>query len=504
MMFRQENRKYYLFITLATLFLGIAFTSADFFTSPAGDAKGMLTLFFQWGMLVVALCSFVYLLSLNKYIFAVFYPVIALLSAVLTYFRYTTGTILTTMILDAALDNDVSITYELISPGLILSIFAGTSVAILFAYYRIVKIKVKPMGIHAGIALLSFLLLFNIPRIKAPLAERIPFNLYFMTKRYLSEKNEVLTERPPLGKQPHCEESSDLLVLFILGESLRSDHLGFNGYSRNTTPHLSGEDIISFTNIYSEYTYTNASLPHILTRADSISPERGYEERSFIDLYKRCGYYTSWLANQESAKSYIYFMKECDTLVMNNINKSPYVFDKWLDEDMLPSFQHLLKKRETRQLVIMHTIGSHWYYNSHFPDDFQKFNPVTASRIVSSNSAEEMINSYDNTVLYTDYFIFRVMNMIRERNAILIYLSDHAEALGEEGVWLHAVDAPVLHYPACFVWMTEQYKGYHPEKYEKLQSNKDKFYRTDFAFPSLLDAAGIESDVSDKSLSIFR
>jgi glucan phosphoethanolaminetransferase (alkaline phosphatase superfamily) len=288
-----------------------------------------------------------------------------------------------------------------------------------------------------------------------------------------------------------------------LGESLRADHLSFNGYERNTTPYLSQEDIISFPNIYSEYTYTDISLSHILTRADSLDSDLAYKERSFIDLFKHCGYYTTWLANQQPNKSYLYFMNECDTMISFNINKSSYVFDKWTDGDLLPPFETFIEKKGQNQFIVMHTIGSHWYYNSHFPDEFQKYNPVVKSRIVSSNTLEEMINSYDNTILYTDYFVFEVINRLRDKNAILFYLSDHGEALGENGKWLHADDAPPMHNPACWVWMSPQYKNENPEKYEILQNNKEKRYRSGFLFHTITEAAGIQSDVINEKLSLF-
>lgn len=502
-MFKKENIKYYVFITLATLFIGVCFTSADFFTSPVVQFKDSLILFLQWGVLVLALWPVMYLLSLNRYIFGIIFPILMVLCSVLMYFRYATGTILTTMILDVALNNDQKLTYELISPELIAVIIFSFLMAILFVFYRFRTIKPIHPWVHLAAALVLFGVLFNISHIKAPIAERIPFNLYFITSRYLAEKKEIAGDRKRLSENITCKENDPLLVLCILGESLRSDHLGLNGYQRNTTPNLSKEDIISFPHIYSEYTYTNASVPHILTRADSIYPDRAYSERSFIDLFKQCGYYTSWLANQESAKSYVYFMNECDTLVFHNMNKSSYVFDQWLDEDMLPGFQALLQKENQKQLVIMHTIGSHWYYNAHFPEEFQQYNPITQSRIVASNSPEEMINSYDNTVLYTDYFLATVIRLIKNKKAVVFYLSDHAEALGEDGVWLHATDVPAVHRTACFIWMSETYKNNYHARYRQLQLNKNNNYRTDFLFPSILEAAGIESPVIDRSLSLF-
>jgi glucan phosphoethanolaminetransferase (alkaline phosphatase superfamily) len=503
-MYIKENLKYYLFVTVATLFIGIAFTSADFFTSPVRQLRDAFVLFAQWGILVLALWSFICLISFNKYLFALLYPLICLLSSILMYFRYITGTIFTTMVLDVALDNDMQVNKILITPGLIAIVLLSFLISCLFAFYRLKKIpKIHRTYIHFPLIILFFLCMFNIHRIGKPLSERIPFNLYYTTSRYLSVKNEALTEREPLSENVICNENENPFVVLILGEALRPDHLGFNGYERNTTPYLSKEDIISFPHIYSEYTYTNASLPHILTRADSIRPDLANKERSFIDLFKRCGYYTVWLANQEPSKSYIYFMKECDTLIYGNANKSSYVFDKWTDGSLLPFFDSFIEKETAKQFILLHTVGSHWYYNSHFPDEFQQYNPVTRSRIVNTNSRQEMINSYDNTVLYTDYFIYEIINRLRNKNAILFYLSDHGETLGENGAWLHASDMPPTHYPACWIWMSPQYKDENPEKYDILQHNKAKRYRTDFLFHTILEAAGIQSDVVDEKFSLF-
>jgi glucan phosphoethanolaminetransferase (alkaline phosphatase superfamily) len=440
--------------------------------------------------------------SLNKYVFAVFYPLVCVFSGVLAYFRYTTGTILTTVILNIFFDNHSQST--LIGAALIVVLLLSLTVALLFVFYRFRKIKVHKIFFNGAIAIAFFVVMFNIPRIKNPIKERIPFNLYFITAQYFSEKSEALIVRDVLSENVTYEGKENQIVVLVLGESLRADHLGLNGYERNTTPYLSQEDIISFPNIFSEYTYTNASVSHILTRADSINPHRAKEERSFIDLFKQCGFHTVWLANQQPTKGYAYFMNECDTLIYSNINKSVYAFDKWTDVDLLLPFENFIKKENQSQFILMHTIGSHWYYNSHFPDEFQQYNPVTKSKIVSSNTKEEMINSYDNTILYTDYFIYKIIDSLRDKNAILFYLSDHGEALGEDGLWLHANDALPIHYPACFIWMSSQYKTENHDKYEKLQQNKKNRYRTDFMFHTITEAAHIQSDVIDENFSLFR
>jgi len=504
-MFLKKNLKYFVFVFIASLFIGICFTLADFIKLPFREFKDFIEIFLQWIVLLIAVCTVVYLTSINKYVFLVLYPLICILSSILAYFRYTIGTTLTTMILDATLHNDMQTTKDMITSGLILFVTFSVIASILLVVYRIKKVNVYSTNIHWIVSILFFLVVFNIQRIKNPISERIPLNVYFITSRYFSEKQEIQKERASLFENVICNEDDELIVAFVIGESLRPDHLGFNAYCRNTTPYLSNEDVISFPNIYSEYTYTNTSLPHILTRADSVFPERAYSERSFIDAFKHCGFYNAWLANQEPSNTYVYFMHECDTLVFANANRSVYVFDyKWIDMDLFPFFEQIIQKQEKKKLIILHTIGSHWYYNAHYTDEFQEFNPTIKSRIISSCAPEELINSYDNTILCTDYFLYNIIEQLRDKNAILFYLSDHGEGLGENGIWLHAADTPPLHNPACFIWMSPLYKEKNMEKYDALQVNKHRRYRTDFLFHTITEAAGMKGEIIDHNFSLFK
>lgn len=491
------------FATAATLFVGTAYTASDFLTAPAHAVKDRLILFFQWLTIVIGIFPVFYFLSVNKYVFALTYPLICTLSGVLTYFKYTAGTVFTTMILDAALDNDTKISQELISIWLISVILLSLLVGVGFAVYRFRKMQAVPAPLlHALVALCWGGLFFQIPRVVRPMTERIPMNLYFIPQRYFSEKKTALTYREALPCTVACPPDKPLVVL-VLGESLRADHLGLNGYERHTTPLLSTEDVVSFPHIYSPYTYTNPSIAHIMTRADSLRPDYAERERSFVDLFKRCGFYTAWLANQEPAKNYIYFMQECDTLIYGNIDKSYYAFDRWTDDLLLPPLDSMLPYAPNGGLFILHTIGSHWYYNSHYTDEFRLFKPETKSRIVTANTRQEMVNSYDNTVVFTDHFLYSIIERLRNRSAVMIYLSDHGEALGEDGFWLHANEAEASHNPACIVWLSEPYRQAYPEMYERLMQNKDKRYSTDFLFHTILESARIQTDILESDKSLF-
>lgn len=495
--------RFYIFTLVATLFIGVCFTSADFLTIPVDGFKDLMVVVAQWAVVVGTLYLAVTAIAVNRYIFAILFPIITIFSSMLAWFRFTINATLTPMILDAALQNDIRTSADLISPGLLLLMLSAIAVSFILTYYRWHRIAIRYPQAHALIAISLLLAINSIGSLRRPISERIPFNIYYTTMRYLEERRTVAEVRRDLT-DGISGGYDDIDVVFVLGESLRPDHLGLNGYKRETTPLLRREDVISFPYIYTEQTYTNRSVPHILSRADSSDFSRAYSEKSFIHMFKACGFRTAWLANQEAADTYIYFMNEADTLIYANIDKSSYVFDRWVDGDLLPLFDDIMDRRGGRTLTILHTIGSHWWYNSHFTDEFERFKPVVKSKVISSCTSEEMINSYDNTVLYTDYFLSQLIERLRERNAILIYQSDHGESLGEDGVWLHASDTEQTHSAAALIWMSPKYRMLHPEHYERARSNSERYYRTDYLFHSILDAAGIKSPYIDNGLSVFR
>lgn len=240
-----------------------------------------------------------------------------------------------------------------------------------------------------------------------------------------------------------------------------------------------------------------------MTRADSLNPDRAYNEQSFITLFRKAGYHTLWISNQDITSSYAYFMHEADTLLYVNSGKSFYDFDRWMDIDLLPHFSKEAMKHK-RNLTVIHSIGSHWWYNAHYDVSSAIFHPTANSRILSELTNEQMINSYDNTIVETDRFLSGLINMIRHRNAILIFISDHGEALGENGNYLHADDYPQLHYPAAFVWWSDTYGLNYPDLIDALRKNSPNRHTTDEIFHSVIDAGRINTPVYNPQLSLLK
>lgn len=504
--FDYRSYRYNWFVLGLTLLYGLAFTLSGFIGMPFHSVKDFVLLGFQWGCVCMAVYGLLTLLSVNRWIFAFTFPIATVVCSIFAYFSYTIKVNVTPMLIDLVVSNisDYRTCATVVDLNLILVVLLSVAVSVALTVYRWRKIRVPNYAVNTIIGLVCVLTTnVWVYRLKNPVAERLPYSVYYSISRYCEERQIIAKDRSTFTVMPKSQEDT-LTVVLVLGESLRADHMQMNGYERPTMPLMTREkNLVSYTDIYSQMTHTNASVPHIVTRADSAHTERAYTEESFITIFKQAGYHSVWLANQESTDSYVYFMNECDSLIYVNSGKSLYIIDKWMDQDIIPHYRNILGMRNDKQLIVVHSIGSHWYYNTHFDEDKAPFQPVSKSKIVASNTQEEMINSYDNTIVETDKVLAQMIGLLRDRNALLIFLSDHGESLGEDGVYLHATERPELHWPGCFVWYSDIYARKYPEKVEALQANRNSRYRTDFLFHSIIEGASIESVYTDKKLSIF-
>lgn len=141
----------------------------------------------------------------------------------------------------------------------------------------------------------------------------------------------------------------------------------------------------------------------------------------------------------------------------------------------------------------MHTIGSHWWYPSHYEERHRKFLPDISHRDVSRLSQTEMTNAYDNTIIATDEFLHGLATRFRDTNTVLLYISDHGESLGEGGIYLHAEEGEPQHHPACLIWWGKNYANNFPEKIERILTAYQVHATTSDIFHTVIDIAGIST-----------
>ena len=493
------------FCFIITLLYGITFLLAEFYDNPFSSFHDFIILALQWLAIEIAIFGLIYIISINKYFFCVSFPIITVLSTIIAYYRCTLHLTLMPEVIELLLENDLRTSMDVVSWQLVLWIMLALVVSVFISMKRFRMENVPCQWLHLTVSLIIVMVPLNVGTTNNAIVKRIPYSIFFTIAEYLDNRISVETVRQDFKGSAVCNTDS-MTVVFIIGESLRASSMQVNGYERATTPLLCKEkNAVSMSNIYSDYNLTHLSIPHFMTRSDEKHPDRAYNERSFISLMKRAGYSTAWLANQESIKSFVYFIKECDRVKYVSSGKVSYIYEKWLDTDLLPYYDEELQRPAARKLIILHTVGSHWYYNTHFTDEYEKYKPITDSKILSSNTFEQIRNSYDNSIVFSDYFWNQVINRLRNRNAVLIYLSDHGECMGEDGHFIHgSVDNEPQHLPGCFIWYSDEYARRYPQKVKSLRSNKDKRYKSYFLFHSILDAADIKSGYINNSMNIFR
>ncbi|MCX7986945.1 MAG: lipid A phosphoethanolamine transferase [Bacteroidales bacterium] len=495
---------FFKFILIATLSYGLLVVSLNYAHYPVGKFVDIFPVLAHWLLITLSAGVIIYLLALNRWVFTLLFPILMICTGIIGYYIFQYDITINTAVIESTFNTNNSEVLSQISLRLTIYVLILALVSIwLVSKRRRLKKTYLAIG-HIPIILIGFIAISTINQIRFnTIYQRNPFCIYLGFKNYFAERTELKKYRKSISDGVVCQNDS-LTVVVVIGEALRADHVSLNGYYRETFPNLAKEKVISFKNIYSEWTHTLKSLPHILTRADSANHAPATDEHSFISIFKACDYKAWWLGNQDLNKVFKPFALECDTFIINKPFKSDYNFTGKYDEELLPYLDQALSLSSPRKLIIFHQVGSHWYYPSYYPPSFEYFKPVLKSKSFNLSDKQKIINAYDNSVRYTDYILWQIIERLRHRKAIMIYLSDHGELLGENGKWIHAQDTEYEKNPACIVWFSDSYRIQYPDKVEAAERNKNKRFRSDFLFHSVLDAADIRSPYRHDDLSIFK
>lgn len=271
-------------------------------------------------------------------------------------------------------------------------------------------------------------------------------------------------------------DAKDMYVVFVIGESARRDHMGLYGYDRDNTPNLDKEKNLVALQGYSCDTATKLSLRCMFVREGGASeePQRTLKEANVFSVLKSNG----WSSELYSMQSEAWFYNKTradDYSLRENIasekrNAGKPVDDMLLINEMKDSMSN---HPQGKHLIILHTKGSHYLYSDRYPRYFAKYKPECMG-IDDSCSTEEMINAYDNSLLYTDYFLSQVFDQLRDKNAIVFYASDHGESISKS---MHFHGTPRDHAPIeqrtvpIMVWASDKFLSNDQNKagFEQLQ-----------------------------------
>ncbi len=477
------------FHLLVNVLIVFFITGASYFHIPLEGFKDTAVYMMHLVALQITVAGFVYVLSLIPWVFRIVFPLLFVIYACFSFWAYTQDVSITPSLLQAIFETKTDIAVDLITIPYVLFILAVVAVLFfLLKYYNRLEPK-KNLKLWIVPAILCIGLFFFLEdKRRGSLKNRLPYNLVYGINAYF--------EMPKLQLNHEVEYSNtttdSLKVILVLGETVRADHLGLNGYARNTTPKLSArENLISFPKLYTAYTYTGASVPQLLTDRNLSDMERPLT--TLFTVANTAGYKTSWIGNQTLEKSYSPVVETNQQVMLVDEYKSEFSFAKELDGVMIAPADSLLKTT-SKQLITLHMIGSHWWYENRYTEEFRKFSPVIDSKYVPSLEPEELINSYDNTIVYLDWFLDELISVLEEDPAptLLIYVADHGEHLGENGKWLHAQAGEEAKNPAYLIWYSEAYGNQFPDLIKGLKDSSNKSLTTDTFFYTALNLLDID------------
>ena len=466
--------------------------------------------------ILTTLASF---LRLDRLVISLF----ILLSASAQYFIWTFGVVIDRAMITNILDTTPAESFALMSVKMVLTL--GLSGVLMVALAWWIKIsKAKTLWRSIAVRLLNILVSALLIVLVAALFYKDYASVFRNNKelvKSLSPSNSIVAinswyahnqmDNLPLVKigedavqkpEMHSGPRKNLTIL-VLGETSRAQNFSLGGYDRETNPRLKQDDVIYFANTTSCGTATAVSVPCMFSNMPRAhyDEELAHHQEGVLDILQRAGVRVLWNDNDGGCKG------ACDRVPHQNVtdlNLTGQCIDgECYDEVLFHNLENYIDNLQQDGIIVLHTIGSHGptYYNR-YPAEFKKFTPTCDTNEIQSCTQQQLTNTYDNTILYIDYMVDKTIKLLQSKQdkftTSLVYLSDHGESLGENGVYLHGLPWSIApetqkHVP-MLIWLSPDYQQRYGVSSQCLQQRaKTAPYSQDNLFSTLLGLLGVNT-----------
>ena len=293
------------------------------------------------------------------------------------------------------------------------------------------------------------------------------------------------------------------LTILVLGETSRAANFSLGGYSRPTNPLLAEDEVVYFPDTTSCGTSTAVSVPCMF----SNMPRAHYDDalashqEGVLDIIQRAGLRVLWNENDGGCKGACNRVPNQD---MNALNlPGMCIKGECYDEVLFHGLEEYIARLQDNGVIVLHTIGSHGPTYSHrYPPAFRKFTPTCETKQIQECSQQQLVNTYDNTILYADSIVDKAIELLKAHQdrftTSLVYLSDHGESLGENGVYLHglpyAIAPEVQTHVPMLIWLSPDYQQrYAVDSRCLIQRAAANAYSQDNLFSTLLGLTGVQT-----------
>jgi lipid A ethanolaminephosphotransferase len=320
----------------------------------------------------------------------------------------------------------------------------------------------------------------------------------------------------PLGRDARREAGmaaggKPVVFVLVLGESARAASFSLGGYARDTNPELSKLPIDYFRNVSSCGTDTAVSVPCMfsnLGRSDYRESKAAASE-NVLDILSHAGYRVTWYDNNTGSKGVAKRLDERDEYN----RQDPGLCNRpgCLDAILLGNVRNELDEKSDDRLIVLHTKGSHGpAYYQRYPEAFARFRPACDTNELQRCTREQIINAYDNSILYTDHIVAGAIRSLQADDKVdsaLLYISDHGESTGEDGLYLHG--APYLIAPdsqtriPMLLWMSDGFRVRRGLDAACIAAKRDAELSQDNLFDTLLGLLGVRTTAYRPALDAF-
>ncbi|MFP5391758.1 MAG: phosphoethanolamine transferase [Gammaproteobacteria bacterium] len=382
-------------------------------------------------------------------------------------------------------------------------------------------------GIVSLSALVAAALLFGFFKSLAPALREhrelrfllTPTNYIQAVHSYFKQKDARPLAVAPLGLDAvrHVQgEGQRSVTIIVVGETARAQNFSLNGYARQTNPELAAQPgLINFTHVESCGTATAVSLPCVFSALgrDDYSDSKAHSQEGLLDVLAHAGFKVLWRDNNSGCKG------ACDRVAYEDLSQPQpgnqfCVGDECYDERLLERLPEIIRASKDDLVIVLHQKGSHGpAYDKRYPAAFRRFTPVCQTTELEQCSRESIVAAYDNTILYTDHFLNRTIELLKKTaaeerlNTAMMYFSDHGESLGEKNMYLHG--APYMLAPIeqrsvpMMLWLSDGYATRYHIDQRCLGARAGQPFSHDNVFHSVLGMLSVGTAVYNPHLDIF-
>lgn len=318
-------------------------------------------------------------------------------------------------------------------------------------------------------------------------------SLIYSHSLYYWRHPEQLLSSASLDSSKSSEFRNEIIILYV-GESYRADHASWNGYYRQTLPKLSkikaeGKHLLLNFPLFSSFaTSTYQSLYGILTDAHESKRKASYD--SFLGILKKQGICSAVVSRGDNWPNSYQFKPV--------LNSSDHIFVLRGDvsnDDFVKKLEAIIDKNSTSPtFIFIKDVLGHYPYG-HEPQ-FSVF----------SGSSRREIDNYDNTLLQVDDILSKTIELLEDKKAVMIYVSDHGEFLGENGKWLHLgeLSDKSLRHIFAFAWISDKYRNAHKDITNSFLNKMETPLSHDHLYHTIPSMFGINFSTQDAQLNISK